>query len=72
MINPGDSAERQRAEPVMARVPSGAPSWVSPELITHTIRVWQPYYERLLTSEDALEILMSTGRLVEFLTADDR
>jgi hypothetical protein len=46
-------------------VPSGAPSWVTPELIAHTLRVWQRFTEELLTPDDALEIIMGAGQLIE-------
>jgi hypothetical protein len=44
-------------------VPPGAPGWVTRELIELTIRVWQPYYQVLLTAEDALAMIQSVGRL---------
>ena len=46
-------------------VPPGAPSWVTPELIAHTLRVWQPYYREQLIPEDALDMILSVGRIVE-------
>lgn len=70
MVKPGDSTERQRAEPATVRVPAGAPTWITPELIAQTLRVWQRYYEKPLTPEDALEIITSAGRLMDAL-ADD-
>ena len=48
-------------------VPPGAPSWVTSELIAQTIETWQPYYRDCLTEQDALDILMSVGRLFEIL-----
>ncbi len=48
-------------------VPSGAPSWVTPELLEKTVKVWQPYYEEELIPEDALAIIMGVGRIFEFL-----
>ncbi len=44
-------------------VPSGTPEWVTPELIDHTIRVWQPYYETPLTPDEAVTMILSVGRL---------
>jgi hypothetical protein len=55
-------------QPVPLSVPSGAPSWVTLELIEDTIRVWQPYYEQPLTVEDALSILMNFGQLTDVLS----
>jgi hypothetical protein len=48
-----------------AQVPKGAPSWVTPEAIADTLRVWQPYYKQKLTDDDALEIIMNVTRLVD-------
>jgi hypothetical protein len=42
-------------------------SWITPELIAETIKVWQPHYESALTEEDATEILDNTGKLLEVL-----
>ena len=49
-------------------VPSGAPAWVTPELIQKTLAVWQPYYERELIPEDALEIIMGASQLFHCLS----
>lgn len=49
------------------RVPAGAPLWVTPELIAHTIRVWQPFYADRLIPEDALEIIMGADRMFDFV-----
>ncbi len=51
-------------------VPSGAPAWVTTELIERTIRVWQPYYATPLTPEDALAIIQSTGQLIELFAGE--
>lgn len=56
----------------MATVPAGAPHWVTPELIEHTLRVWQPFYEDQLIPKDALEIIMSVDRVVELLSSGGR
>lgn len=48
-------------------VPSGAPAWVTPELIRKTLDVWQPYYEEELIPEDALAIIMGTTQLLDSL-----
>ena len=53
----------------MANVPAGAPPWITPELIEHTLRVWQPFYESQLISEDALEIIMSVDRVSDLLSS---
>ncbi len=51
-------------------VPSGAPSWVTPELIAHTIRVWQRFSEQPMTPDDALEIINGAGRLIESFSSE--
>ena len=48
-------------------VPPGAPPWVKPERIAETIRVWQPRYKKLLTPEDALEMLINVRALLDVL-----
>jgi hypothetical protein len=51
-------------------VPSGAPSWVTPELIAHTLRVWQRFSDQPLTPDDALEIINGAGRLIESFSGE--
>ncbi len=53
----------------VATVPAGAPPWVTPELIEHTLRVWQPFYEDQLISEDALEIILSVDRVADLVSS---
>lgn len=43
------------------------PSWITPELIEDTIRVWQPYYAEPLTQQDAIAILQNVGKLFDVL-----
>jgi hypothetical protein len=52
---------------VSRAVPPGSPSWVTSDLIAETIRVWQPYYRVPLTSQDAVEMIMSVGQLFDVL-----
>lgn len=42
---------------------SGAPSWVTPELIAQTLRVWQRYYVEPLKPEDALAMILGVTEL---------
>ena len=51
-------------------VPDGAPAWISEELIAHTIKVWQPYYATPFGSDDALEILMNVGAVLNTVRDD--
>lgn len=62
----------QTSEANEVRVPPGAPAWVTPELIQHTLRVWQQFYEHPLTTQDALTMILSTGRIVEALAEADQ
>jgi hypothetical protein len=48
-------------------VPAGSPRWVTPDLIAETIRVWQPYYPKTLTPDDALSMIMNVGCLLDVL-----
>jgi hypothetical protein len=36
-------------------------------LIAQTIETWQPYYHQRLTEQDALDILLGVGRLLDNL-----
>ena len=49
-------------------VPPGAPGWVTAELIGQTINVWSPRFGRALTTDEALDIIMSVGELNRVLT----
>lgn len=48
----------------------GCPAWITPALIAETIRVWQPYYSEPLTTEDAVAMLQTVGRLLETLSRE--
>lgn len=52
-----------------AEVPAGAPAWVTPELIEHTLRVWQPFYQHQLIPNDALEIIRGVAGIVDVLSS---
>lgn len=56
----------------LAAVPAGAPPWITPELIEHTLRVWQPFYVDQLMPDDALEITMSVDRVSDLLSSGGR
>jgi hypothetical protein len=58
---------RQPAPNGEVAVPAGAPAWITAQLLQATIETWQPHYERPLTPEDALEILLNVDRLLAFL-----
>ena len=63
---------RQRAVDSAATitVPAGAPDWVTPELLAHTQRVWQPYYPETLSELDVLDILLRTAALFEVVASE--
>lgn len=65
-----DPSALSRCLPDPSRVPAGAPEWVTPELIERTIKVFQPKYDEPLTPETALEIIMNTVRLFDWLAEE--
>jgi hypothetical protein len=48
-------------------VPGGAPAWITPQLMAQTIETWQPYYRDSLTAQEAVDILLGVGRLLDIL-----
>jgi len=48
-------------------VPSGAPAWVTDELIQLTLDTFDSHYEKPLKPEDALEILLNATNLMELI-----
>lgn len=42
-----------------------SPAWISEELVMKTLSVWQPFYSHPLTEDDARQIIMSVGRLID-------
>jgi hypothetical protein len=50
-------------------IPAGTPDWISAELIEATIRTWQPYYEEVLTPEEAVTMILNVGRLYDALSS---
>jgi hypothetical protein len=62
---------RQRDDAASAEslpaIPAGTPAWVTPELVRHTQKVWEPFYKGAVSVEDAVTILLSVGRLFRVL-----
>ena len=56
-------------ESASAILPAGTPDWITAGLIEQTIRVWQPYYEAVLTPEEAITMIQSVGRLYQALSS---
>jgi hypothetical protein len=72
MKSPHSNSTSPTTEPSVRAVPYGAQSWVTPELIEHTIHVWQPYYKDPLTPDEALAIIQSVGYLIRTLSRESR
>jgi hypothetical protein len=62
-----DCAVRKGAR--LSILPAGTPDWITPELVEKTIRVWQPYYQAILTPEEAVTMILNVGRLYEALSS---
>ena len=54
-------------QPKEAPRAAGHPPWLTENLVEATIRVWQPFYDQLLTRDDAIEMILCAGRLVGIL-----
>ncbi len=50
-------------------LPAGAPDWITPQLVADTISVWQPYYDEVLTPEEAVTMILSVGRLYQAISS---
>lgn len=60
--------EADKRKDALDAVPADAPAWITPELIDHTIRTWQPFYGKAqLSPADAVQILVGVGRLLSVL-----
>lgn len=46
---------------------SGAPPWVTPEILDDTRETWQNYFTDQLTDSDLLEIIINISRLIDAL-----
>lgn len=62
--------QQERSSFSEAEIPRGTPTWINAELIEHTIIVWQPYYAKPLTVDDAIAIIEGAGRLMEMLSRE--
>jgi hypothetical protein len=65
-----DKEKNQPRGPRADALPPGTPKWISPKLVRQTIETWQPFYEKPLTLDDAVTILIRVGRLFEILSRD--
>ena len=57
--------------PEASRRPLSA-AWITDELIDETRRVWSPEYGRVLSADEAIEILMNVKRFAEVLMKINR
>ncbi len=48
-------------------VPAGLPAWVTPELFALTKETWEGEYNKALTAVEVGDILLSVGRLLDFI-----
>jgi hypothetical protein len=62
----------QTREDAKSIVPAGTPDWITAELIEKTILAWQPYYEAVVTPEEAVTMIMNAGRLIQALSSGCR
>lgn len=60
----------QRRESAPLALPAGTPTWITPELIEATQKVWEPHYGRPLSPEEAITIVQNAGRLFELLSRE--
>ena len=66
MIRPQEESPRI-LDPNGIIVPPGTPAWISPELLADTAATWGRYYDRELTPDESLEILLAVGRMFDVL-----
>ncbi len=71
MNRPPQSFEPPMDEPHLVCVPAGSPAWITVSLIQHTIKIWQPYYDVQLIPEQAVEIIMGAGRMMDLLSSGE-
>jgi hypothetical protein len=57
--------ERPETAPVVPS--SDIPRWITDELLTKTIRVWQPRYGKSISTDEAMQIILAVSRLGEVL-----
>lgn len=48
-------------------LPAGTPSWITPELVALTLKVWQKHYREPLSVQDAVTIVQNAGQLFGIL-----
>ena len=48
-------------------LPPGIPEWITRELVENTIWVWSPYFNRIITVQEAVSFAALGGELMEAL-----
>ena len=67
-VQPKDHAGEEDA---IAAAIRGAPAWITPQVVTDTLRVFRPLYKKPLTPTDAVEMILNVGNLSEVLSSID-
>ncbi len=62
-IQPGTTPTPTSAE----KLPPETPAWITPELVRLTLKVWQKHYEKRLSVEDAVTLVLNAGHLFSVL-----
>ncbi|MFO0858343.1 MAG: hypothetical protein U0640_13425 [Phycisphaerales bacterium] len=44
-------------------VPPGTPAWITPDLVELTLKVWQKHYDKPLSIQDAVTIVLNAGQM---------
>jgi len=65
------SVQRGNAGRKQKRSQLNAPPWITDELVADTLKTWQPFYARRLTRNDAIEMLLAAGNLIDCLDCSD-
>lgn len=48
-------------------LPPGTPAWITLDLVRLTLKVWQKHYDKRLSVEDAVTIVLNAGHLFRVL-----
>ena len=59
--------EQHNELPVVVNQRPSSIAWMTDELIAETRRVWSPHYGRVISEDEAIEILHNVKRFVELL-----
>ncbi len=69
-MNRAEKVSPKEGGPAATAAPGSTPTWITPELIALTLRVWQPLYPDRLTRDDAIAMLLAVGRLFLVLSGE--